>query len=62
MNLALEKRERVTTEEAKAEVRWEVKFERSLGLLRMCLQLIALEKVKEHLINGRWQLEKLRHS
>ena len=52
MNLAFEKGERVTTG-GKAEV----KMERSLEWLQMCLLRIAWEKVMEHLVDGFWKTQ-----
>ena len=37
--------------EAKAEVRLEVKLERSLGCLQMCLPRMAYKKGMEHLVD-----------
>ena len=47
MNLALEKGERV----AMAEVRLEVRLERSLGWFHMCLPQMAWEKGMKHLMD-----------
>ena len=61
MNLALEKGKRVTTGGKGAEVRLEVKLERSLGWLQMHLPRMAWEKDMERLVDGGWQLEKWRY-